>query len=209
MIENRAAVAGDVKIRVAVIVVVSDGDALAIMPGASDAGLFCDVGKRAVAVVAIKRGTKRMRRLVDIRGRGLHEEKIHQAVLVIVDPTDAGAHGFKIIFLIGLRGILEKGDSRVLSNVGEADGNRSVLRFVSLSGDNFLMEKDSGERAQGQDCAANAFEEPPRACLRFLAHSQLISTVLVSSVVRQLRLQNVRIMKRFWHSSPGNAGVQP
>ncbi len=41
-----------------------------------------------------------MRRFVDVGRGGLHEKQIHQAVLVVVDPADTGAHGFQIIFLL-------------------------------------------------------------------------------------------------------------
>ena len=68
VIENGAAVAGDVEIGIAVVIEIADRNALAVVSFAADAGFFGDVGKSSVAVVVIERGAQRMRRLVDIGG---------------------------------------------------------------------------------------------------------------------------------------------
>ena len=70
-----------------------------------------------------------MCRLVRVCFAGLHEEEIHQAVLVVVEPSDACAHGLEIVFLFGLCGVLEKSDSGFFADVGVADGDARVLRF--------------------------------------------------------------------------------
>src|SRR6266550_4447280 len=68
VIKDCAAVAGDVQIRIAVIVVVADGDSLTIVALTADAGFFRHVGKRSVTIVVVKRGTQRTRRLVNVGG---------------------------------------------------------------------------------------------------------------------------------------------
>src|SRR6516162_2722388 len=61
-------------------------------------------------------------------GRGrLHKEQIRQAVLIVVEPGDAGAHGFEVILFFALRGILDKGDARRRADIVEADRNRDIL----------------------------------------------------------------------------------
>ena len=101
VIEDGAAVASHVEIGIAVVVEVADGDSLAVVAFAADAGFFSDVGESSVAVVVIKRAAQWMRRLVDIGGGGLDEVEIHQAILVIVEPGDSSAHGFEIILFVG------------------------------------------------------------------------------------------------------------
>ena len=75
---------------------------------------------------------QRMRWFVNISGGRLDEVEIHQAVLIVANPADAGAHGFEVILLVRLRGILAKRDSRGLPNVRVADGDSRVLHFRSL-----------------------------------------------------------------------------
>src|SRR5258705_1680924 len=65
-IEDAAAVSGHVDVREAVIVEVTDGDALAVMSFARESGFFGDIGEGAVAIVVVQRGAQRMRRLVNI-----------------------------------------------------------------------------------------------------------------------------------------------
>src|SRR5262249_46816041 len=60
VIENRALVAGHIKIGITVVVVVGDRDALAIVIFGCYAGLFRDIGKGSVAVVVVERGAHRM-----------------------------------------------------------------------------------------------------------------------------------------------------
>ena len=63
-------------------------------------------------------------------GAGLDKVQIHQPILIVVDPPHAGAHGFQVVLLVGLRGVLHEGDSRGFANVGEANGNGGVCGFV-------------------------------------------------------------------------------
>src|SRR6516225_10014213 len=79
VVQDGAAVSGHVKIRIAVVVIVADRYTLPVETSGADARLFRDVSKRAVTVVVIKGGAQRARRLVDVGGRRLNEEEVHQA----------------------------------------------------------------------------------------------------------------------------------
>ena len=139
MIKDGAAIAGHVHIGVAVIVEVRDGNTLAVMPLSAHASFFGDVGKRSVTIIVVKRRAQGMRWFVNVSSGRLDKVEIHQAVLVIVDPADAGAHGFEVILFFCLRGILTKCDSGRLSNVGVTDGYPGILRFGSLPSEGLLM----------------------------------------------------------------------
>ena len=92
------AIAGHVQIGIAVVIEIADRHALAVVAFAADAGFLGHIGERSVAIVVVERGAQGMRRLVDVGRRRLDEIQVHQAVLVVVDPADAGAHGLEIIF---------------------------------------------------------------------------------------------------------------
>src|SRR5260370_16899432 len=87
------------------------------MPFPSNSGSCRDIGERSITIVTVERGAQRACRFVNIRGGRLDKEEIHQAVLVIVDPTDASAHRFEVIFFFGLGGVLKEADPGCLSNV--------------------------------------------------------------------------------------------
>src|ERR1700732_2956704 len=87
-----------------------------------------------------------MRRLVNIGGPRLPKEKIYQAVLVVIDPAHASAHGFQIIFFFRLRGVLQKGKPRLFANVGKSDGNCRTWRSCYLT-----SEEQMGGLAEQQD----------------------------------------------------------
>ena len=156
MVENGAAVARHVQIVVAVIVEIADSDSLAIVSFASDTGLVGHVSKCAVPVVVVQRTAQRMRRLVNIRRGGLYEVQIHQPVLVIIDPGDAGAHGLQVVLFLSLRGVLLKGNLRSLANVGIADGNSgSVLRLRHLRSHEWSLNScAAGEQEREGRCGA-------------------------------------------------------
>ena len=107
-VENRPAVAGQIQIGISVIIEITDGNALPIEPFASDAGLFGDIGECVVAIIAVKGALQGLWRFVEVCGRRLYEEDIHQAVLVEVEPGNARANGFQIILVSCLGGILSK-----------------------------------------------------------------------------------------------------
>jgi len=84
-----------------------------------------------------------MRRLVNVGGCRLYKEKIHQAVLIVVEPAHTGAHRLQIIFFFSLGGVLNEGDSCLLANIRISDGNGGLLRFSGLAG-----EQQMGGRAK-------------------------------------------------------------
>ena len=99
-VEDVRAERRDVEIEIAVVVVVADGDAglvrLRVGPAvAGDAGRRGDVGERAVLVVVIQR--------VRRAGRAVDEVQIGEAVVVVVDPGDAGAEGLDHVLFAATR----------------------------------------------------------------------------------------------------------
>src|SRR5450432_2859419 len=54
VIQNRAAVAGDIQVGVAVVIEIADRDALPVVTRAANAGRVGNVGERSVAVVVIQ-----------------------------------------------------------------------------------------------------------------------------------------------------------
>src|SRR6266478_4039789 len=145
-------VIGDDQIEPAILVVVEPTCAGGPSAFVGYPRFFGDVSKCAVAVVVVQRGAQWMRRFVNVGGGGLHEEKIHQAVLVVVEPGYAGAHGLQIIFFFGLSCVLKECDSRLFAYVGVTDGNGRLLWFNSLTGKQQMggSAKYCGKR---QNCA--------------------------------------------------------
>ena len=135
MIEDGTSIPRDIKIGIAVIVEVADGNTLAVVSFTADAGFFRYIGESSIAVVVIKRAANRMWRLVDIGGGGLNEVQIHQAILIVIDPRHAGSHSFEIILFFRLRGVLLESNLRALANVGVTHGNSRFRRLrMSSSG---------------------------------------------------------------------------
>src|SRR5579884_278897 len=98
-IENRSPVAADEQIGKAVVVIVAHGDSHPEQTFSAHARFRSDVGKRSIAVIAVQRPAQRMRGLIDLRRRAVHQIKIEQPVLVIVDPAAAAAHGLDQVLL--------------------------------------------------------------------------------------------------------------
>src|SRR5712664_2136484 len=150
-------VIGDHQIEPAIFVVVKPSSTGGPSAFISDAGSCGDISEGAVAVVVVQGGAQGARGLVNV-GRGrLHEEKIHQAVLVIVEPAHASAHRLQIIFFFGLRRVLKKCDSRFFANVGVANGNGYSLRFCDLASEE-QMSSRAEQRNEEQNCAEFACE---------------------------------------------------
>ena len=93
LVQDAAPVSGHQHVRPAVVVVIPNGDAHAeIRPG--HAGLFRDVGKRAVAVVLVQGIAQRLGWLVKIAGAAVHQKDIHPAVVVVIQKGAARAQRF-------------------------------------------------------------------------------------------------------------------
>ena len=135
MVQNGAAVTSHIQVRVSVVVEVSYRNTLPIVPFASHARFFGNVGESSVTVVVIKSRTQRSSRGVDIGCPRLDKIKIHQSILIVVNPAYARAHCFEIVLLVCLSRILKKGDACCLSHVGVVDLNRSILRLRRLLND--------------------------------------------------------------------------
>jgi len=121
VVEDGAAMAGDIQIGESIIVNITHRNALAVMAFSTDASFLAHVGEGSVTVIVVERASQGVRRFVSV-GRGrLNEEKVHESVLVAVDPADARAHGFEIILFFGLRGILREGGLGAFTDVGVAD----------------------------------------------------------------------------------------
>src|SRR6267378_2946999 len=88
-------VVGDDQVEPAILVVIKPSSAGRPSAFVGDAGLRRHVGESSIAVVVVEGGAQGAGRFVNVGGRRLHEEQVWESVLVIVDPTDARAHGFK------------------------------------------------------------------------------------------------------------------
>ena len=75
-----------------------------------------------------------LRRLVPLRLRRLHKIKVHQSVLLVINPTQAVAHGLDIVFFRRESMVVLEGDASGLADVRKADryGNRGVLAVSAL-----------------------------------------------------------------------------
>ena len=184
MIENGTAVAGDIQIGIAIIVEVADSNALAVVAFTAHAGFFRDVGESSVAVVVIKRAAQRMRRLVDVGCGRLDEVQIHEAVLIVVDPSDTGSHGFEVILFVGLRGVLLESDLRAFADIGVADGNGPTSGVFG----------DCAARTLGRTAALSRDSDHQNdEGSRFVDASGLISLLQVQSMNRNLNtVRNAR-----------------
>ena len=84
------------------------------------------------------------------RWRRLHEIQVHEPVLIVVEPGNAGAHGFEIILFVGGSAVLKESDSGGLSDVGVADGNAVVCCFRRLDCEGYRGEGRSDYHDQRQ-----------------------------------------------------------
>jgi len=71
VIEDGAVVTGDVNVGIAVVVVIGDGDSLAVMIFRGDARFFCDVGEVPSPLLRLERGTQWVIGFVKIGGAGI------------------------------------------------------------------------------------------------------------------------------------------
>ncbi len=138
VIEMVAAEAGYIEIVVSVIVVVADSYAH-VVSDTLKASLLRYILKGSVrllmveAVPILRAGLLRDRSL----GRGIAErrsvgeEDVESAVVVVVEESDAGSHGFDQIFFVGVRGLCQEVDVALLRDVDEVAGN-DLRRFCRV-----------------------------------------------------------------------------
>src|SRR5579859_7706338 len=182
VIKNRAPITGDIQIGIAIIVEVSDSHALAVVPFSANAGFLRHVGEGTIAVIVVKRAAQGMRWFVDVGGCGLNEVQIHQAILVVIDPSDACAHGFKVVLFFSLGGILLKGNFGALADVGVADRNSGVLLFRGLRREQDTMNNQSPAQREHQDCSQTYSQGSERTLLfGLILHSHRLRSAIKSA----------------------------
>src|SRR6202007_3111866 len=90
VIEDAAAVLGDVKIGPAGSIVVADRNAHAVA-SPDDPCLRGNIGEGAIAIVAIERVAQRGARVEEIAFAAVNQINVHPAVVVVIDKATAGA----------------------------------------------------------------------------------------------------------------------
>src|SRR5579864_4309710 len=112
-----------------------------------------------------------MRWFVDIGCGSLDKEKIHEPILVIVDPGDAGSHGFEIILFVGLRRILLESNSRLLANIDVTYGNGSFCFCPSLGTGKLGIDCNAECNAGRNNCApGEPVRQDPEVAYSALSH---------------------------------------
>ncbi len=84
------AIAGHIDVRETVVVEVADGHAEKEGAVGVNFALGGHVSKRAIAIVAVERGLRRLARDEKRREAAVDEERVEVAVLVVVDPATPG-----------------------------------------------------------------------------------------------------------------------
>src|SRR2546426_886297 len=99
------------------VVVIADRYAHAEQTLSPDASLLGDIRKRAVTIVAIKRTPQGLGWLVKAGRCAVDKVKVHQAVLVVVNPAAAGAH--RLNHVLFRRGgiVMPEGDAGRMGDV--------------------------------------------------------------------------------------------
>src|SRR4030095_6634330 len=97
--------------------VVADGHTLTVVPLPTDARFVRDDGKGSVTIVVVERRAQGPRSHAGIRRSRLTEVEIHEPVLFVINPAHASPHSLEIILFLGLRGVLQKGNSSSLADI--------------------------------------------------------------------------------------------
>ena len=105
------AIAGHVDVGVAIVIVIADGDAEEKCAVGTNFAGGGHVGESAVAVVAIEGGLRGVGGMEERSETAVDEESVEIAVLVVVEPGDAGAHGLGIHALGGLGALVMEVDA--------------------------------------------------------------------------------------------------
>src|SRR5438309_179474 len=110
VVENGTPIAADKEIGKAVVVKIADSYTHSEEAFSAYACALRDIGKCAISIVVVKRASQETRRFVGLSCRAVHQVKIEQSVLIVIDPSAPRAHGFNQKFL-GRSGIIVlKGD---------------------------------------------------------------------------------------------------
>ena len=147
VVKNGTAVTGHIHIRKSVIVEIPDCHALSIVAFTTYARFCGDISKSSIAIVVIKRAAQRLGRLVDVGGRRLHEEQIHQAILIVVQPGHARAHCLEIVLLVRLRRVLLERDACGFATIGVANWNARLGRYCGAASRGCTRPPRSSDRA--------------------------------------------------------------
>ena len=134
MVEGVAAVAGDVEVGEAVVVVVADRHphAVAVLRHPGEARLLRDVGEGAVRLLVEEAVPEAGVRLVGplprghgiLEPRAVREEDVQPAVLVVVEEGDASAHGLEQVLVRGRGALVLEVDPERRRDLGELDLGR-------------------------------------------------------------------------------------
>ncbi len=90
-----------------------------------------DVGEGAVVIVVVELGRGMFGGLAGPVG-AVDEEDVGPAVVVVVDESDTGAHGFGKIFFAEGSVVVEEADAGLLGDVAEGDGGLGFWSLRSL-----------------------------------------------------------------------------
>src|SRR4029077_19844774 len=121
---------GDEEIVEAVVIVVADGYAHAEEFDV-ETGFVGDVGEGAVVIVVVELGRGMFGGLARPVG-AVDEEDVGPAIVVVIDESDTGAHGFGKIFFAEGGVVVEEVDAGLLSDVAEGNGGQGFWRLRSL-----------------------------------------------------------------------------
>ena len=146
MVEKAFAVGGHKQVDVAVVVVITSGDAHAEST-AGNAGFFRHVGEGAVVVVAIQGVAKRFLGLEEIGRPAVHQVDVHPAVVVVVEEGTARAERFGEIALFGHCIVVDPCDSA--RSRGQLFKQRSSIASWQADGE----EKHQAEIAGKMSCS--------------------------------------------------------
>ena len=135
MIQDGAAITGDIEIGVSIVVIVAYCHSLPVKTFCAHTGLGGDFGKAPVPIVPEKRRMQRLRWFIDVRGGRLNEVDVHKAIVVVIDPAHASAHGLQVILLFRRSGVLLEIESASLRYVSVTDRNGKRLLGLRSLGD--------------------------------------------------------------------------
>jgi hypothetical protein len=93
VIEDAAAISANEEIGEAIVVVVAYCDSHSEQTLCADTSFGRNVGKGSISIVAIESTAQRPAWSVDLRSRAVYKVKVQQAILIVVNPCTAGAHG--------------------------------------------------------------------------------------------------------------------